>query len=170
MNYILITNLLIQSLSNNNLLMIRKNFSVIKLKISGKGTKNIFNNETERFQEKYYPNEIYINDIKQNTVNPSYNFNENDNFIELRWKNIINNTGYMFFECHDIIELDLFNFDTSQVTDMCCMFYECKSLTSLNLNNFDTSNVIDMTAMFRFCSALTEININHFNTKNVLED
>ena len=167
MKYILFLNLFFLSILNNDLNMIDHNFSIIKLKILGKGAKNIFNNEASQFQEMYYPNEVYINDIRQNVVNHSYYFNENDNLIELKWNNNINNTGYMFFECSDIIEIDLSNFDTSQVTDMSCMFDGCVSLTSLNLSNFDTSRVIDMASMFRFCTSLAEIDVTHFNTKNV---
>ena len=167
MKYILFLNLFFLSKLNNGLNMINHNFSSIKLKILGKGAKNIFHNTTSQFQEMYYPNEVFINDIRQNVVNHSYYFNENDNFIELRWNNNINNTGYMFFECSDIIEIDLSNFDTSQVTDMSCMFDGFLSLTSLNLNNFDTSRVIDMASMFRSCTSLTQIDVTYFNTKNV---
>ena len=38
----------------------------------------------------------------------------------------------MFFECTDITEIDLSNFDTSKVNLINDMFHGCSSLTSLN--------------------------------------
>ena len=80
---------------------------------------------------------IYINGIKQPTINYSYYLNETDNFIDLIWNNSINYCGYMFYGCKDITEIDLSNFDTSLVTLMDYMFYNCYSLSSLNLSNFN---------------------------------
>ena len=44
-----------------------------------------------------------------------------------------------------------------ELTDMPFMFYDCYKLTKLDLSNFDTSNVEDMCAMFINCSNLTTI-------------
>ena len=44
----------------------------------------------------------------------------------------------MFFQCSDITEIDLSNFNTSKVNNMIGMFNGCSSLTSLNLSYFDT--------------------------------
>ena len=73
-NIIIIKNIIIlhfflQSLMGNDLSMIKFNYSVIKLKIKGSGPKNIFCNDSYEFLEMYYPNEVYINDVKQNKVN-----------------------------------------------------------------------------------------------------
>ena len=46
----------------------------------------------------------------------------------------------MFCECDDLINLDLSNFDTSNLTDMRLMF-GCSSLTNLDLSGFDMSKV-----------------------------
>ena len=134
--FLIILNLFIQSLLNNDLIFAKFNFSAIKLKIIGIGSKKIFQQSKSFFNVINYPIEIFINSVKQNVVNYSYYFNQTENLIELRWNNNINNTRYMFFECHDIIEMDLSNFDSSHVTDMSYMFRECESLTLLNLTNF----------------------------------
>ena len=34
--------------------------------------------------------------------------------------------------------------DTKNVTNMSCMFYDCNSLTNIDLSNFNTSNVTYM--------------------------
>ena len=47
------------------------------------------------------------------------------------------------------------------------MFYGCSSLKELDLNNFNTINVKDMCRMFSQCSSLKELNLNNFNTNNV---
>ena len=65
----------------------------------------------------------------------------------------------MFDGCNSLINLNLSNFNTQNVTDMSYMFHKCSSLTNLNLSNFNTQNVTDMTCMFRKCSSLKKENI-----------
>ena len=66
-----------------------------------------------------------------------------------------------------IVELDLSNFNTSNVTDMNGMFCWCSSLTSLDLSSFNTSNVTNINQMFSNCSFLTSLDLSGFNTSNV---
>ena len=101
----------------------------------------------------------------------------------------------MFQDCHELVHLDLSNFDTSkvknmegmfnfckklkeikgldkfntrQVINMNRMFEECEELESLDLSNFDTSNVANMEGMFSNCFKIREIKgLNKFNTKQV---
>ena len=70
-------------------------------------------------------------------------------------------------EIKNILELDLSNFNTSQVTDMYSMFNGMRNLTTLNLSNFDTSKVTDMSAMFHNMSNLTTLNLSSFDTSQV---
>ena len=143
--------------------------STITLKIKGTGYKQVlgYENSKTKFDRQYYPNEILINNISQNTFNYSYYFNLTDNYIELIWSNNINNCSNMFFKCSDIIEFDFSNFDTSKVINMEAMFAFCSSLISLNLSNFDTSQVINMEGMFAHCSSLISLNLSNFNTTKV---
>ena len=82
-------------------------------------------------------------------------------------------SGLMFYreyneqKIKNIVELDLSNFDTSQVTDMQFMFSGMSSLTTLDLSNFDTSRVTDMKYMFRDMSSLTTLNLSNFDTSRV---
>ena len=73
----------------------------------------------------------------------------------------------MFSDCHNLISLDLSNFNTSNVTIMNGMFAWCCNLTSINLSNFDTSKVIEMPNMFDGCSKLTTLDLSNFDTSNV---
>ena len=76
----------------------------------------------------------------------------------------------MFFlkwDNKDFLEIDLFNFDTSKVTDMSRMFYDLRNITSLNLSNFDTSKVTTMNRMFSGMSNLTSLDLSNFDTSKV---
>ena len=84
------------------------------------------------------------------------------------------NSSKMFYreyveQIKNILDLDLFSFNTSKVTNMQFMFYGMSSLTTLNLSNFDTSKVADMSAMFYNMSNLTSLNLSNFNTSKVTD-
>lgn len=49
------------------------------------------------------------------------------------------------------------------------MFLDCKNLEEINLSNWDISNVARMGSMFTNCSALKELNLNDFKTNNVTD-
>ena len=65
----------------------------------------------------------------------------------------------MFYYCESLINLNLSNFNTQNVTNMNYMFSHCKSLTNLNLSNFNTQNVTNMICMFSDCESLTNLNL-----------
>ena len=144
--------------------------SKITLKIKGKGDKNIFGitkYEFGTFSESNYPKEVKINGNKQNHTDFKWNFDQNENFVELIWDTNIKDCRYMFYGCSNIIDINFDNFDTSEVTDMTYMFYSCSSLTSLDLSNFNTSEVTDMSDMFTVCSSLASLNLSSFDTSLV---
>ena len=79
-----------------------------------------------------------------------------------------------FINVTEIENLSLLN--TSQVTTMSAMFNNCRSLTNLDLNNFDTSNVTSMNSMFGMwnssddansTSKLTTLDLGGFDTSKV---
>ena len=49
------------------------------------------------------------------------------------------------------------------------MFRGCSSLKKLNLFKFNTNNVTDMSFMFRGCLSLKKLNLSDFKTNNVLK-
>ena len=73
----------------------------------------------------------------------------------------------MFGGCYNLKELDLSNFDTSNIEDMNSMFEGCESLKELDLSNFDTGKVEDMSYMFNGCRALRSLDLSNFNTVKV---
>ena len=54
----------------------------------------------------------------------------------------------MFYDCSSVKELNLFNFNTSNVSKMNSVFSKCISLKELDIYNFNTDNVTNMNYMF----------------------
>ena len=63
----------------------------------------------------------------------------------------------MFSNLPNLTQIDLSNFDTSNITFMPDMFALCPNLTTIDLSGFDTSKVTNMSFMFYKCSNLTTI-------------
>ena len=169
---IMITLLLYISLQksvNKKYNLFESKFSKITLKIKGIGYGNILSNKNIQyhFNESLYPDNVYINEIKQDIVNYSYYFNQTDNFVELVWNKTINSCQHMFKGCTSITEIDLSYFDSSQLRSTHAMFYRCNLLTSINFSNFDTSKVTDMYGMFCSCSSLLSLDLSNFDTSIV---
>ncbi len=106
-----------------------------------------------------------------NVINMSYMFNSGsliESLIPIKNWNIAN-VKYMygmFYGCNTLTEIDLSNWNTSNVLNMSTMF-ECANVTSINLKNWDTSNVEDMSYMFNSMFELEELDISNFDTRNV---
>ena len=109
MKLFILINLFYQILSIKKTNFLEINFSNITLKIKGIGQHQIMGDlrENYAFLKAYYPNYIYINGEIQNIVNYSYYFNQTDNLVQLVWNDAINFTKYMFYDCTNIIEIDL---------------------------------------------------------------
>ena len=147
-------------------------YSKISLKIKGIGNNNILSNDiiiqANKFKGIAHLKEVYINGVKQNTIKYSYYFDKNYNFVELFWDDNLNNCENMFFMCTEIVEINLSNFNTSQVNNMKSMFQYCASLTSINLSNLDTSQVSNMNCMFAYCSSLTSLDLSCLDISNTI--
>ena len=149
------------------------------------------------FNEKLKALETTTNKIehfKKSTVAPAASMNavniddeESDYEIKL-WLDPTDKTAYYYAETEkvylnadsskmfyreyidqikNILDLDLSNFDTSNVTNMRSMFNGMSNLTTLNLSNFNTSQVTNMSLMFRGVSNLTSLNLSNFDTSKV---
>lgn len=73
----------------------------------------------------------------------------------------------LFYNCSNMVSIDVSGFDTGNVTDMESMFAGCNSLSSLDVSGFDTGKVRNMGAMFANCSSLTTLDVSGFDTRNV---
>lgn len=63
---------------------------------------------------------------------PWYNARHSIKLAEIDVKNMTD-ASFMFYECDNLIDIDVSNFDTSQVTEMRSMFDGCESLKKLDL-------------------------------------
>ena len=70
-------------------------------------------------------------------------------------------------KCSSLIELNLNNFNTINVTDMPFMFFRCSALKELNIDNFIFNNVKSMSFMFSDCSSLKDLNMKLNFTTNI---
>ena len=99
-----------------------------------------------------------------------YTFPKKGNYeIIYIFHDLLNSTNFMFYNCRDLCDLDLTNFNTQNVTNMSCMFFGCKSLKKLKLTNMNTEKVTHMTLMFNECESLKDLDLSSFKTKNVVD-
>ena len=81
----------------------------------------------------------------------------------------VNDMSSMFNSCTKLKSLDLSNLNTSQVENMNNMFTNCQSLNSLDLSSLDTPQVRGMSCMFSCCSSLISLNLSNFDTLQVID-
>ena len=86
--------------------------------------------------------------------------------IKIIFRKKLYNCDFLFHNCKDITEIDLLNFDCSQVISCESMFDGCISLKKINLGNLDFSLCENFKCMFNGCYNLENLDVSHFNTKN----
>ena len=120
---------IISSKSINKKRYIMSQSSSIKLKIENSGNQIIYSIGTYQWcYPVIIPDEIYINGENKTEIKNEYNFEYNNNEIILVWYNSLESTTCMFRDCTSITEIDLSNFDDSQLIKMQYMFMNCQSL------------------------------------------
>ena len=123
----------------------------------------------------YYtePEKVYLNANSSEMFYSKYDEQKIKNILEIDLSNFdtsqVTNMSYMFDGMRNLTTLNLSNFNTSKVTNMRFMFFHASNLTSLNLSNFDTSRVTDMQYMFSYVSNLTSLNLSNFDTSRVTD-
>ena len=111
--------------------------------------------------------ELYINN-KKNNFQKFFRPKKSGMYqIKLKLNIYIQNCNKMFYNCNNIISIDLSFFDSSKVIDTDHMFSRCNNLLYVNLSNFVTNKVKNMSYMFSHCSNLINIDLSSFNTENV---
>ena len=130
--------------------------SIITIKVQGSGQQSIFYGGSSCNGGIFpRPNEIYIENIKQNDIKDKYNF--------VVWYNTFSNCNCLFQDCTNIIEIDFSQFSFSSGLYAYQMFYNCKSLTSLNFKAYSgTINIYSIASMFSHCESLTSLDISNF--------
>ena len=121
----------------------------------------------------YYtePEKVYLNKKSNEMFFSKSDEQKIKNILEIDLSNFdtseVTNMGGMFYGMSNLTTLDLSNFDTSKVTDMSLMFHDMRDLSALNLSSFNTSQVTDMHNMFYGMSNLTTLNVSNFDTSKV---
>ena len=72
----------------------------------------------------------------------------------------------MFYEC-DTRDLDLSNWETSQLITTANMFYDNMGLMNCNLSGWDMSSLKDCSQMFYLCTSLQTMNLNWINIQTI---
>ena len=123
----------------------------------------------------YYtePEKVYLNEDSSKMFHSEDYEYKIKNILELDLSNFdtsqVTDMNIMFNHMRDLTTLDLSNFDTSKVTNMRGMFGAMFNLTTLNLSSFDTSKVTDMYGMFHGTSKLTSLDLSNFDTSKVTD-
>ena len=154
----------IANLNEKKIYVNRKLYSLnqITTKIKGEGTQSILNSEYE-----YIPDEILVNGNPSNIVeeNKITNLENEENIILMKWNNKLTSCRQMFEYLINLIEIDLTEFDSSEVKRMDYIFNGCKNLKKIIMNNnFKTPNVINMASFFAYCESLTSLDLSNFST------
>ena len=160
---IFLLNIVLISLSTSNTSRNLYNYySEIHLVIQGNGTQRLLG---DRLDDE--PSEVLVNGKKDSACKNTCYLEGNKNNIVLIFKKKITSCAAMFSGLSNITEIDLSNFDTSEVINMNAMFQNCINLTKINFGNMITSSVKQMVSMFYGCSKLMTINLSHFDTSKV---
>ena len=121
----------------------------------------------------YYtePEKVYLNIDSSKMFYSGYGSEKIQKFLELDLSNFntsqVTSMYSMFLDMFYLTTLNLSSFDTSNVTNMSYMFYGMSNLTTLDLSSFNTSKVIDMSGMFFYIYNLTTLDLSNFDTSNV---
>ena len=138
------------------------NNNEVYIVIKGKGIQNLLSN-----QFNYDPSAVFVNGKRDNSCKKSCNLKKDTNNIILQFSQQINTLESMFLDLQNIEEIDLSDFDASQVTNMATMFRGCSNLISVYLSNSYTNYLVNISAMFAYCSNLVSINFGNIITSSV---
>ena len=129
-----------------------------------------FKDENKNEKEIKNNVEIIINGKKiefSYFYNLKYKFKTGKNKIKYIFKKNMSNTCCLFYGCESLVNIDLSNFNTKDITNMENMFSGCTFLKKINFLNFNTQNVVNMNNMFSGCELLKSIDLSNFDTRNV---
>ena len=74
--------------------------------------------------------------------------------------------GSMFRECTSLINLDVSDWDISNIISLVHFVYNCNSLSSLDVSGWDVSNVLSM-SNFMALSAIVSLDVSEWTTTNL---
>ena len=108
----------------------------------------------------YKPTYISFRDFRDEDLSGSLEGLDTSNITDM---------SNMFYNCSNVTELDLSNFNTDKVTIMATMFWGCGSIERLDISSFNMSNVTNVNNMFASCNNLTHIDFGDTTLESVTE-
>ena len=112
---------------------------------------------------------VIINDIKYKYNKYFRPDKEGEYKIKIKFKNSLKDCSYMFYNCTNLLYIDLSSFNTKYVRSMESMFSNCRNLKGINFSNCNTENLTNMGCMFLGCKKLKNVDFSFFNIKNVTQ-
>ena len=140
-------------------------YSEIHLIIQGNGVQNLLSDNN--YNEADDPSEVLVEGVKKEGCIKTCNLERDKNKITLRYENKMKTCYYMFYGLTNLIEVDLSDFDASEVTNMNGMFYGCTNLEKITLGNINTNSLVSIIATFSRCSKLTSIDLSNLDFSKV---
>ena len=120
----------------------------------------------DAFSEDRKYSELYVNGIIHEYTK-YLNLENGENNITIKFNYQVKNCYLMFNQVSAMKEIDLSNFDFSEVTDMTSMFKGCTNLEKINFGNINTSSVTSMFGLFENCKKISSIDLSMFNFSKV---
>ena len=120
--------------------------SEIKLVVLGNISNQILSNQ---FSEN--PSEVYVNGIKKTSCTKTCDLENDINNVTIIFNKTITSCEKMFEGLANIKEMDLSNFNTSEVNSMEYMFHICLNMEKIIFGNISTSKVQKMNHLFKNC-------------------
>jgi surface protein len=163
-NFLLIIPIISQdnTLTSNRLL--QSNIYEIAIKVNEKGNQEILYNGFNTMPDTIYSSNGDVININNNKIN----IEDNELYYILKWESYLNDCSFMFCNLSNIIEVDLSNFDPSNVKSMKEMFSGCINLKKIIIgNNFNSLIVTDIYRMFFNCTSLISLDLSKFDTSKI---
>ena len=87
--------------------------------------------------------------------------------VMIEFKKSLNSVESLFENITELKNIDLSNFDMSEITNMDSMFSGCSSLEDIIFSKVDTKNVKSMNYLFKNCINLKKVDMSSFNSQNL---
>ena len=111
--------------------------------------------------------EIFVNDDKIKFNYKYVNNMKGEIKVKFKFKKLIENISYLFYNCSALKAVDLSSFYSNKVNDMSYMFSGCYSLESINLISFKSNQLKNLSYMFSGCYSLKSIDLSSINANEV---
>ena len=150
---------------NDNEIKLYNFDSIVHLTIKGKGEQLLLSDDFHR----YNPSKVLVNGINKENCSLICNLEQDINNITLIFTDKFLSCKQMFYQLENIINVDLSEFDFSEVTDMSYMFASCYNIEKIEFGNIDSSSLKNMELLFQACQKLTSMDLSNFDTSKVTD-